>query len=454
MDKEGISSQQTRQEFDTIQESEEGLRTLLQVLPVGVSILGEDRKPIYTNSSLEKILDLTQEEFNGGKYEQRRYLRADGSEMPACEFPSSRAFEEKRAVSDVEIGIVKENGEIIWTMVSAVYFKHGDWRVVLAIADISSKKYAENSLQKHTEELTERIKELNCLYSISDLVERPGITLEEILQGTVDLLPPSWHFPELTCARAVYDGREYTSKGFKTSAWQQSNDIFVHGHPNGVIEVFYTGEVPEETKSPFLKEEGSLLKAIAERLGRIIERFQAERLLMKLATTDPLTELYNRRHFFNLAEQEVARSQRYEHPLACIMFDIDYFKQINDSYGHLFGDKVLREVVYRCKENVRQVDVFARYGGDEFVILLPETGLERCKQLAERLCTDFRDRTLNIDEREISISLSLGLASLSGNNGLALDTLLNCADTALYEAKKKGRNQFAICNGLNSDISG
>ncbi len=167
-------------------------------------------------------------------------------------------------------------------------------------------------------------------------------------------------------------------------------------------------------------------------------------LLLKLATTDPLTGLYNRRHYFDLAEQEVARSRRYGHPLACIMFDIDYFKRINDSYGHLFGDRVLKGMVWRCRENIRQVDIFARYGGDEFVILLPETGLQRSKQLTERLCHGFQNQPLKIDEREIPITLSMGVASMPGDHDLALDILLNRADEALYDAKEKGRNQISV----------
>ena len=447
MKKEHTSTQQLAQEIDILRENEEKLQALLQVLPVGVSILGKDRKPIYTNPALAKVLGISEEKLRKGEYAQRKYLRADGSKMPVDEFPSARAFSEHKPIQDVEIGVVKENGEVIWTMVGAVPFERGDWRVLLTISDITYQKQAENSLQKRTEELLERIKELNCLYGIADLVEQPGITLEEILQGTAELIPPSWHYPGMTCARISYDGHEFVSKSFKATDWEQSSDIYVHAHPGGSIEVFYTGDVPVDGDGPFLKEEYSLLHAIAERLGRIIERHRAEQLLVKLATTDPLTGLFNRRHFFDLAEMEIMRSKRYRHPLACIMFDIDFFKRINDSYGHLFGDQVLQAMVWRCRENIRRADIFARYGGDEFVILLPETGPRRSKQLTSRLCSDFQERPLIIEEREIPITLSIGLASMPGNDGLALDVLLNRADQALYTAKEKGRNQVSFWKG-------
>ena len=437
-------SQHVIQEFDSIRESEKKLQALLQMLPVGVSILGVDRKPIFTNPALERILGIPEGKLRKGEYGQRKYLREDGSEMPVDEFPSVRAFSEEKAIKNVEIGIVKENGEFLWTVVSAVPFKRGDWRVLLTVSDITHQKRAENSLQNQTDELVERVKALNCLYGIADLVEQPGITLEEILQKTTELLPSSWHYPEQTSARILYDGREYISKNFKFSDWKQHSDIYVHAHPGGSVEVFYHGKASKGENSPFSQEEQNLLQAIAERLGRIIERLRAEKLLVKLATTDPLTGLYNRRHFFDLADMEIARSIRYGHPLACIMFDIDFFKRINDSYGHLFGDRVLQAMVWRCRENIRRVDIFARYGGDEFVILLPETGLRRSKQLTGRLCSDFQERPLKVDEHEIPITLSMGLASISGDETLALDTLLNRADQALYTAKEKGRNRISV----------
>jgi diguanylate cyclase (GGDEF)-like protein/PAS domain S-box-containing protein len=452
--KEKPSDQNLAHKFDVVRESEEKLQALLHVLPVGVSILGEDRKPIYTNPTLETMLGISEGKLRKGEYGQRKYLRENGSEMPPDEFPSAHAFRERKAIQNVEIGIVKEDGKIIWAVVSAVPFERGDWRVLLTVSDITNQKHAENSLQKRTEDLVERIKELNCLYGIADLVERPGITLEEILQGTVELMPPSWHYPEGTCARISYDGYEYISKGFKTSEWEQSDHIYVHAQPSGSVEVFYTGDAPVNGNSPFLKEEDSLLHAIAERLGRIIERLRAEQLLVKLATTDPLTGLYNRRHFFDLAEIEIARSKRYGHPLACIMFDIDFFKNINDSHGHMFGDRVLKGMVWRCRENIRQVDVFARYGGDEFVILLPETSYRRSKLLAHRLHTDFQDRPLTIDKHEIPITLSMGVANMQGTDNLGLDILLNRADMALYAAKEKGRNQVSTWEETNLDISG
>ncbi len=127
----------------------------------------------------------------------------------------------------------------------------------------------EQVLQARTQALDERVKELNCLYGISGLVEQPGITLEEILQGMVDLIPPAWRYPDIACARLAWGERVFETVDFKETPWRQRADIRIHGQPGGVLEVCYLDQ------RPFLEEEQALLDAIAERCGRIIERIQA-----------------------------------------------------------------------------------------------------------------------------------------------------------------------------------
>ena len=127
--------------------------------------------------------------------------------------------------------------------------------------------------------LRERLKELNCLYGISRLVERHGNSLELILQGIVDLLPPSWKHPEVCCAGIVLYDEQYRTANFQQAAWQQSARIHANGQPAGVVEVFYFEEMPELDEGPFLKEERDLINAIAERVGKIVERIQIERQL-------------------------------------------------------------------------------------------------------------------------------------------------------------------------------
>jgi signal transduction histidine kinase/CheY-like chemotaxis protein len=133
-------------------------------------------------------------------------------------------------------------------------------------------KLAFEEIEDRSHKLGERVKELNCLYGISRLVERPDISLDEILQGTVELIPPSWQYPEITCARILVGGREFKTESCRETPWKQANDILVYGERVGSLEIFYLEERPTIDEGPFLKEERSLIDAIAERLGRIIER--------------------------------------------------------------------------------------------------------------------------------------------------------------------------------------
>ena len=131
-------------------------------------------------------------------------------------------------------------------------------------------------------ELEERIKELNCIHSIADLIEQPGISLEGILQGIVALVLPAWQYPEVACARAIVEGQEFRTENFRETTWKQVSDIVVRGERIGTLEVYYLEEKPESDEGPFLNEERMLLNTIAERLGRIIERKQAEEALRKV----------------------------------------------------------------------------------------------------------------------------------------------------------------------------
>ncbi|MEN3156934.1 sensor domain-containing diguanylate cyclase [Alkalimonas sp. NCh-2] len=162
-----------------------------------------------------------------------------------------------------------------------------------------------------------------------------------------------------------------------------------------------------------------------------------------LASTDSLTGLTNRRKLMELGLQECKRAERFRHPLSVLMLDIDYFKSINDTWGHLVGDQVIRAVAEVCKERVRQgVDTVARFGGEEFILLLPETNMKGAYQLAEVLRESIAQREVvaNAQGDHAQFTVSIGAASCDGSNIPAFEELLNRADTALYKAKQSGRN--------------
>ena len=131
-------------------------------------------------------------------------------------------------------------------------------------------------MQQRTHDLGERVKELTGLYSISRVLDRHDISLEENLELIAEVLPPAWHYPEITCARITFDGRKFTTENFKETIWRQASEIIVHGEQVGVVEVYYLEEKPELDEGPFLKEERNLIDDIAARLAETIERKQAE----------------------------------------------------------------------------------------------------------------------------------------------------------------------------------
>jgi len=197
----------------------------------------------------------------------------------------------------------------------------------------------------------------------------------------------------------------------------------------------------QEREADFVELASWLEKTIAERTSELIQ--QNERL-EQLAISDPLTQVYNRRFFFELAEKEFERAKRYEHPLAVVILDADHFKNINDTYGHLIGDQILLNLAQICLENIRSVDIFARYGGEEFVVLMPEADCKAAVTTSERLREKVIKATLLDGSIDIMVSISLGTACWDGKQDISLDTLLARADQALYRAKETGRNQVVL----------
>ncbi len=172
----------------------------------------------------------------------------------------------------------------------------------------------------------------------------------------------------------------------------------------------------------------------------------------QLAITDALTGIFNRRHFFELASREFDRARRFSRPLALVMCDIDHFKLVNDTYGHLIGDQVLHMVAERFKRYLREVDLLGRYGGEEFVALLAEVDCERGRDVGERLRAAIEAPAFGVEGQEVSVSISVGVADITDCPNLEI--LLDRADQALYEAKQTGRNRVSIWEKGEREIAG
>ncbi|HOM80422.1 MAG TPA: diguanylate cyclase [Armatimonadota bacterium] len=195
---------------------------------------------------------------------------------------------------------------------------------------------------------------------------------------------------------------------------------------------------------PFHREELLARVNVALRLKALQDALrERNRLLAELATHDELTRLHNRRYLEQRLSEEVPRAKRYRLPLSCLMLDLDHFKRINDTYGHPAGDAVLRQVADILRTSVRSVDVVGRYGGEEFLIILPQTGAEGARVLAERIRQRVEQELFDIGGQTIHCTTSIGVAAASDGDVPDAGHLIAEADRALYHAKVTGRNRVS-----------
>jgi diguanylate cyclase (GGDEF)-like protein/PAS domain S-box-containing protein len=424
----------------------------------------------------------------------------------------------------------------------------------------------ENALLKQTSDLNERVKELNCLYSLSRLIEE-DISLEEIIQGTAELIPPAMQYPDIACARIVMNNTEYRTKNYCMSDCKISRVIVVDAKPMGVLEICYKIDSSRDDDCRFLSEEEDLIRAIAERLGRIIERKRNEDALLeneakystvvekardgiviiqdnvykyvnramteisgytkeelvdmnfldifateyrdllgqryemrlsgeeippvyeakiqtkdsemkdvevsfgiityhgrpadmgfirditervkaqeeirRLAYHDALTGLPNRVLFNEQYTLAQAHAKRHKKGLCVILLDLDHFKEINDTLGHNVGDELLRAAGNRLSTLVREEDVVARMGGDEFMILLQEIEDEGSVITISRKIVEAFREPFTVHDQDLCITTSVGVA-IYPHDGEDIDTLLKNADIAMYRAKEGGRNNYNL----------
>ena len=187
-----------------------------------------------------------------------------------------------------------------------------------------------------------------------------------------------------------------------------------------------------------------LSKLSVEMINNYIHKDQEIKTLKQQIIRDSMTQLYNHQHFRQLLQSELARAKRYKRPLSLLFGDIDNFKAVNDTFGHLAGDRTIKALATKLRMETRDSDHAARYGGEEFAIILTETTLEDAKMIAERLRSEIESMDMNYGDKSISITLSFGIADWTDNKQADIDELINRADKALYQAKEQGRNRCAI----------
>jgi len=177
----------------------------------------------------------------------------------------------------------------------------------------------------------------------------------------------------------------------------------------------------------------SMTKIVAERT----------QVLEQLSNTDPLTEVANRRALFERGNAEFSRLQRTKNKFTVILLDCDLFKNVNDQYGHLFGDEVLKHICKICTEEIRNIDFFARYGGEEFILILPESEISGAVKTAERIQDSLANNCIAFEGKDVCVTLSLGICAVSSKHD-NFEAVIKDADAAMYRAKENGRNRIEV----------
>jgi two-component system, cell cycle response regulator len=291
-----------------------------------------------------------------------------------------------------------------------------------------------------------------------------GQALESVAVDEPDLILLDVMMPQM-------DGYEVCSilkkeKGLKDTpvifltARSETEDIvkgFEAGGVDYVVKPFNTAELRMRMKTHLelkksrdkLKESNENFRKANEELNEANETIklknsQLKEVMGKLefsSMTDPLTGLFNRRHIMDKIEEEASRFKRGNKEFSLIIADIDFFKKVNDTYGHDCGDYVLKQVSGIILESVREIDFVARWGGEEFLILIPDTGIEGGRVLADRIRMNIEKYSFQYNEIQLSLTMTLGVSIFDGTS--TIDEIIKKADNAMYEGKKSGRNCIA-----------
>jgi diguanylate cyclase (GGDEF)-like protein/PAS domain S-box-containing protein len=426
------------------------------------SLIEASLDPLVTISAEGKIMDVNRATERVTGRSRAQLIGSDFSDYFTEPEKARQGYQRVLAqgfVRDYPLAIRNVSGEVIEVVYHATVFKNeaGEVQGVFAAArDITERKRAEEALRESEERYRSVIAALFegvLLLDADGAIRASNASAERTLGLTVDQLAgrtpfdPRW--------RAIHeDGSPFPAET----------------HPSWVT--LQTGEPCRDVVMGVNKPDGSLTwlsinsrplcrpgdakpYAVAASFADITERKRAEEELRALqaqlreqAIRDPLTGLYNRRYLEETLRRDLARAERDGHPLGIIMGDIDHFKQLNDTYGHPAGDEVLRTLGRLLQHHARSSDIPCRYGGEEFVVVLPDMPLEAVRERAELMRRDFAGLRIAFGGAELIATLSIGVSGYPGH-GKTADELIRAADLALYEAKRSGRNR--VCYAGLSD---
>ncbi|MBI5643761.1 MAG: diguanylate cyclase [Deltaproteobacteria bacterium] len=226
--------------------------------------------------------------------------------------------------------------------------------------------------------------------------------------------------------------------------------MMAHGETLGILHLRIGKYSAVQNAKQYLDAKQRLLSNVGERIALALSNLKLRETLRSLSIRDPLTGLFNRRYMEEFLEIELSRAERKKTPIGVIMIDVDHFKRFNDTFGHKAGDIVLQELGVLMQRHIRKSDIPCRYGGEEFILILPEASLEITAQRAERLRESAKSLQLTHEQQSLGpISISLGVA-IFPDNGLTGGSVVKAADAALYTAKQAGRDRVCVAGTVSS----
>jgi len=282
-------------------------------------------------------------------------------------------------------------------------------------------------------------------WGLEPVVANDGAQAWEMLQapGAADLVIVDWMMPGmdgLELCRRIRNTPSLAATYVLLLTGRSSRADLVAGLDAGADDYMVKPIDPEELRARV--QVGVRVATLQRRLAeQVAELASARDHLARIASTDALTDLYSRRGWFELAASEFSRSRRYGRAVSLLLIDLDYFKRVNDTFGHDAGDRLLQTFAAMLRVECRQSDVVGRIGGEEFAILLPETSIHAAQRLAERICLASRALNVVTAAGEISCTVSIGISAI-GSHDFTIDDVMRRADSALYEAKRGGRDQW------------
>ncbi len=256
----------------------------------------------------------------------------------------------------------------------------------------------------------------------------------------IAVLLADWMMPEMNGPDLIQKVRELKHESYIYSLLLTARDA-----KKDIVIGFQSGADDYVTKPPDLQELWARISTGLRMRLLMLELAKKNRMLSELALKDPLTDLLNRRAMESVLDKEISRAARKKFPFGVAMADIDFFKHVNDTYGHQTGDVVLKRVAQTLRDNIRVMDTIARFGGEEFLMIFPETEESGCRIIGERLRNAIEELVFDADETSFNVTISIGFAYCTPQPPEKIrEELVALADEALYKAKQTGRNRFVI----------